>query len=84
MNKTFVIIVIFASLMILVGDKLLQSYVLAKVVGGLSANSVNKANVTAHIIGNKSNSTSSGLSANSVNKANVTAHIIWNTTSIVS
>jgi hypothetical protein len=51
--------------MILVGDKLLQSYVLAKVPGGLSANAVNKVNVTAHIIGNKSNSTSGGLSANS-------------------
>jgi hypothetical protein len=84
MNKTIVILLIFASLMILLGDKLLFSYVLAKVTGGLSANSVNKANVTAHIIGKKSNSTSGGLSANSVNKANVTAHLIENTTSIVS
>ncbi len=65
----------------LVGGKLLQSYVSAKVTGGLSANSVNKANITPHIIGKRSNSTSGGLSANSVNKANITAHIIRNTTS---
>jgi hypothetical protein len=84
MNKTFVIILIFASLTILLGDKLLFSYVLAKVTGGLSANSVNKANVTPHIVGKKSNITSGGLSANSVNKANVTSHIIGYTTSIVS
>ncbi len=40
--------------------------------GGLSANSVNSANVTAHTIGNLSKLKSGGLSANSVNSANVT------------
>jgi len=48
----------------------------AQVTGGLSTNSVNKANVTSHIVGKRSNSTSGGLSTNSVNKANVTSHIV--------
>jgi hypothetical protein len=46
--------------------------VLAK-SGGLSANSVNSANVTAHTAGNTSKLKSGGLSANSVNSANVTS-----------
>jgi len=71
MNKIFLIL-IFTSLLILVGDKLLLSYVSAQVTGGLSTNSVNKANVTSLIVGKRSNSTSGGLSTNSVNKANVT------------
>ena len=72
MNKIFLILLIFTSLLILVGDKLLLSYVSARVTGGLSTNSVNKANVTSHIVDKRSNSTSGGLSTNSVNKANVT------------
>jgi hypothetical protein len=46
--------------------------VLAK-SGGLSPNSVNSANVTAHTTGNTSKLKSDGLSANSVNSANVTS-----------
>jgi hypothetical protein len=64
------------SLFILVGDKLLLNYVSAQVSNGLSANSVNNANVTPHSIGKRSNSTSTGLSANSVNNANVTPRSI--------
>jgi hypothetical protein len=80
LSKIFLIL-IFTSLFILVGDKLLLSYVSAQVRNGLSANSVNNANVTPHSIGKRSNSTSAGLSANSVNNANVTSHIVGNTTS---
>ena len=61
MNKIFLIL-IFTSLLILVGDKLLLSYVSARVSGGLSVNSVNNANVTSHIVGKRSNITSGGLS----------------------
>ena len=70
MYKIFLILIF--TLLILVGNKLLLSYVSAKVTSGLSANSVNKANVTSHIVGKQRNNTSGGLSANSVNKANVT------------
>ena len=62
MNKISLIL-IFTSLFILIGDKLLLSYVSAQVTNGLSANSVNNANVTPHSIGKRSNSTSAGLSA---------------------
>ena len=80
MNKIFLIL-IFTSLFIFVGDELLLSYVSAQVTNGLSANSVNNANVIPHSIGKRSNITSTGLSANSVNNANVTSHIVGNTTS---
>jgi hypothetical protein len=78
MGKTFIILLISTSLLILVGDNLLLSYSLAKVTGGLSANSVNKANTRPHVIGNSSNVTAGGLSANSVNKANTRPHVIGN------
>ena len=73
MNKIFLIL-IFTLLFILVGDKLLLSYVSAQVTNGLSANSVNNANVTPHSMDKQSNSTTAGLSANSVNYANITPH----------
>ena len=81
MNEILLILLIFASLLILAGDKLLLSYVSAQVTNGLSRNSVNKSNVTSHIIGKKSNITSGGLSTNSVNKSNVTSYD-FNTTSL--
>jgi hypothetical protein len=64
----FVLIVIFPVLNINTSP----FAVLAK-SGGLSANSVNSANVTAHTTGNTSKLKSGGLSANSVNSANVTS-----------
>jgi hypothetical protein len=84
MNKILLILLIFASLLILAGYKLLLSYVSAQVTGGLSTNSVNKSNVTSHVIGEKSNITSGGLSTNSVNKSNVTSHVIGEKSNITS
>jgi hypothetical protein len=57
--------------------------VLAK-SGGLSANSVNRANVATHTTGNTSELKSGGLSANSVNRANVTTHTTGNTSELKS
>jgi hypothetical protein len=42
MNKILLILLIFASLLILAGDKLLLTYVSAQVAGGLSTNSVSR------------------------------------------
>jgi hypothetical protein len=62
-------IFVFVAILLFLGMK---SSALA-ISGGLSANSINSANVTAHTLGNTSKLKSGGLSANSVNSANVTS-----------
>ena len=59
------------SVLLMLGANAVVCDIVAK-SGGLSASSVNAANVSAHAVGNTSKLKSGGLSASSVNAANVT------------